>query len=138
MPALPPLMSKFVGVASYAPTYFYELLDDEVESDSSSIGDVAPSHHPSWECAMADAPGLPLVVAKSLQTHTHPDPCAGALAIAQEHCKELRHRRHNQPPPAPACSAHHDAPRARNPTSGARGHARQVQRDIMDGRNYPP
>ena len=41
---LPPLISKFMGMASYAPTYFYELIDDEDESDGSSIGDVAPSH----------------------------------------------------------------------------------------------
>ena len=53
----PLLTSELVGMASYAPTIFHELLDDKVESDSSSIGDVAPSHRPSWECAMADAPG---------------------------------------------------------------------------------
>ena len=53
----PPLTSEFMGMASYAPTYFYKLLDDEVESDGSSIGDVAPGHHPSQECAMADASG---------------------------------------------------------------------------------
>ena len=40
-----PLTSKFVGMASYAPTTFHELLDDEVESDESRIDDVAPSHH---------------------------------------------------------------------------------------------
>ena len=62
----PPLTSEFVGMASYAPTTFHELLDDEVESDGSSIGDVTPSHCPSRECAMADAPGKPLVVAESL------------------------------------------------------------------------
>jgi len=39
-----PLTSKFVGMASYAPTTFHELLDDEGESDGSSIDDVAPSH----------------------------------------------------------------------------------------------
>ena len=43
----PPLTSEFMGMASYAPTYFYELVDDEVESDGSSIGGVAPSHRPS-------------------------------------------------------------------------------------------
>ena len=42
-----PLISEFMGMASYAPTTFHELLDDEVESDGSSIGDVAPSHCPS-------------------------------------------------------------------------------------------
>ena len=36
-----------LGAPKYAPTYFYELVDDEVESDGSSIGDVAPSHRPS-------------------------------------------------------------------------------------------
>ena len=82
MLTLPPLTSKFVGMASYAPTYFYALVDDEVGSDGSSIGDVAPSHHLSWECTMADAPGKPLVVAESLQTHTPLDPRAGALALA--------------------------------------------------------
>ena len=42
-----PFMSKFVGMASYAPTYFYELLDNEVGSDGSSVGDMAPGHFPS-------------------------------------------------------------------------------------------
>ena len=55
--ASPPLTSEFVGMASYAPIYFYKLLDDEAESDSSSIGDVEPNHRPSLECAMVDAPG---------------------------------------------------------------------------------
>ena len=53
----PPLMSEFMGMASYAPTYFLDLMDDDVESDGSSIGDVVPSHRPSWECVMVDAPG---------------------------------------------------------------------------------
>ena len=54
----PPLTSKFVGMASYAPISFYDLMDDDVESDGSSIDYVvAPSHPLSWECAMADAPG---------------------------------------------------------------------------------
>ena len=52
----PPLMSEFVGMASYAPTCFLDLMDDDVETDGSSISDVAPSHRLSWECAMADAP----------------------------------------------------------------------------------
>ena len=63
---LPLLTSEFMGMASYAPTYFYELIDDEVESDGSSIGDVAPSHHPSQECAMADALGQSTMVVESL------------------------------------------------------------------------
>ena len=53
----PPLTSEFVGMASYAPTCFLDLMDDDVESDGSNNGDVAPSHRPSWVCAMADAPG---------------------------------------------------------------------------------
>ena len=89
MLAQSPLTSEFMGMASYAPTTFHELLDDEVESDGSSIGDVAPSHRPSQECAMADALGQPPVVAKSLQTHTPLDPHAGALALAQKHVEEL-------------------------------------------------
>ena len=122
--APPPLTSEFVGMASYAPTTFHEILDDEVESDGSSISDVAPSHRPSRECAMANALGQVPVVAESLQTHTHLDPRADALACAQAHGEELRQRRQNQLPPAPARSAHHDAPRACNPVSGTRGHAR--------------
>ena len=85
----PPLTSKFVGIASYAPTCFYELLDDEVESDGSSISDMAPGHQPSRECAMADALGQPPVVAESVQTNTPPDPRVGALALVQGHIKEL-------------------------------------------------
>ena len=34
--------------------------------------------------------------------------------------------------------AHHAVPRARNLVSGARGRARQVLRNIMDGGNDPP
>ena len=66
MPAPPLLISKFVGMASYAPTYFLDLMDDDVESSGSSIDDVAPSHRPSRECAMVDALGQPPVVAESL------------------------------------------------------------------------
>ena len=87
---------------------------------------------------MADALGQPSVIAESLQTHTPLDPRAEALACAQEHDEELQRRRQNQPPPTPVRSAHHDAPRAHNPASGARGHARQVQRNIMDRGNDPP
>ena len=40
-----PLTSKFMGMAGYAPASFHDLIDDEVESNDSSIGDVvAPSH----------------------------------------------------------------------------------------------
>jgi hypothetical protein len=67
MLAPPPLTSEFVGMASYAPTSFHELLYDDIESDGSSIGDVmAPSHPLSRECAMAEAPGQPPVVAESI------------------------------------------------------------------------
>jgi len=41
----PPLTSEFVGIVSYSPASFHDLVDDEVESDGASIGDVvAPSH----------------------------------------------------------------------------------------------
>ena len=73
-----------------------------------------------------------------MQTHTPLDPRAGALTLAQGHAEELQQRRQNQPPPAPARLAHHAAPRACNPASGARDHVRQVQRNIMDGGNDPP
>ena len=67
MLALPPLTFEFMGMASYAPASFHDLMDDKVESDGSSIGDVvAPSHPLSQECAMADALGQPPVVAESL------------------------------------------------------------------------
>ena len=64
--AAPPLTSEFVVMASYAPTCFLDLMDDDVESDGSSIGDVAPSHRPSRECTMVDASGQPPMVAESL------------------------------------------------------------------------
>jgi len=89
-----PLTSKFVGMTDYAPASFHDLRDDDVESDGSSIGDVvAPSHPLSCECAMADAPGQPLVMVECLQTHTPLDPHADALACAQAHGEELRQRR---------------------------------------------
>ena len=67
MLAPPPLTSEFMGMASYAPASFHDLMDDDVESDGSSIGDVVASSHPlSRECAMADAPRQPLVVVESL------------------------------------------------------------------------
>ena len=65
MPAPPPLASEFVGMASYAPTCFLDLMDDDGESDGSSIGKMAPSHRPSRECAMADALGHPPAEAES-------------------------------------------------------------------------
>ena len=63
----PPLTSEFMGMAGHTPASFHDLMDDEVESDGSSIGDVvAPSQPLSWECAMANAPGQPPVVVESL------------------------------------------------------------------------
>ena len=54
----PPLTYEFMGMAGYTPTSFYDLMDDEVESDGSSIDDVvAPGHPLSPECAMTDASG---------------------------------------------------------------------------------
>ena len=51
----PPLTSDFGGMVGYAPASFHDLLDDEVENNGSSIGNVvAPSHTLSWEYAMAD------------------------------------------------------------------------------------
>ena len=83
MLAPPPLTSEFMGMASYAPASFHDLMDEDVESDGSSIsGVVTPSHPLSWECAMADALGQPSVVAESLQTDTPLDPRAEALAHA--------------------------------------------------------
>ena len=122
MLAPPPLTSEFMGMASYAPASFRDLKDDEVESDSSSIGDVmGPSHPLSQECAMVNAPGQPPVVAESLQTHTPPDPRANALVCALVHGEELRQRRQNQPPPALTRSVQHAAPRVWNLVSRARG-----------------
>ena len=46
MLTLPPLASEFVGMAGYAPASFHDLIDDEVESNGSSIGDVMAPGHP--------------------------------------------------------------------------------------------
>jgi len=43
---LPPLMSEFMGMAGYAPASFHNLIDDEVKSDGSSIGDVMAPGQP--------------------------------------------------------------------------------------------
>ena len=79
MPAPPPLTSEFVGMASYARTYFLDLMDDDGESDGSSISDMAPSHHPSWEYAMVDPLGHPPTEAKFSWTHAPPGPHAETL-----------------------------------------------------------
>ena len=71
----PPLTSEFVGMPGCAPASFHDIVDDEIESDGSSIGDaMAPGHPMSQECAMVDAPGQPLEVVEYLQTHTSLDP----------------------------------------------------------------
>ena len=68
---LPPLTSEFVGMVGYTPASFHDLIDKEVESDGSSIGDImTPSHPLSWECAIADVPGQLPEVVESQQTHT--------------------------------------------------------------------
>jgi len=57
MLASPPLTSEFMGMVDYAPASFHDLMDDDVESDGSSIGDVMASSHPlSREYTMVDAP----------------------------------------------------------------------------------
>ena len=89
MLAPPPLTFEFVGMVSYAPTCFLDLMDDDVGSDGSSIGDVAPNHRPSRECAMADTLGQPPGVMKSLQTHAPPDPHAETFELTREHGEEL-------------------------------------------------
>ena len=37
MLTLPPLTSKFMGMASYAPASFHDLMDDEVESNGEEL-----------------------------------------------------------------------------------------------------
>ena len=92
----PPLTIEFVGMADYAPASFHDLMDDDVESDGSSIDNVMASSHPlSRECAMTEASGQPPVVVESLQTHTPQNPRVDALACAQAHGEELRQRRQN-------------------------------------------
>ena len=76
-------------MASYGPTYFLDIMDDDIGSDGSSIGDVEPYHCLSREYAMADALGQPPVVVESTQTHTPLDPRAEALTSAQAHAEEL-------------------------------------------------
>ena len=133
-----PLTSEFVGMASYAPTCFLDLMDDDVESDGSSIDDVVPSHHLSWECAMVDAPGHPPAEAESSQTHTPLDPRAETPVLIWEHNEELRQQWLNQPLTTPARSPPHTALRAHKPASDARGHTRRVQRNTMDWGNDSP
>ena len=85
----PPLTSEFMGMASYAPTCFLDIMDDDAGSDDSSIGDVAPSHRPSREYAMADAPKQPSGVTGSSRTHTPPGPHAETPELTCEHGEDL-------------------------------------------------
>ena len=85
-----PLTYEFVGMASYAPTYFLDIMDDDARSDGSSIGDVAPSHRPSRECAMADAPEQPPGVTESSRTHAPPGPHVETPKLTCEHGEDLR------------------------------------------------
>ena len=121
-----PLTFEFVGLTSFAPTTFHNLPDDEGESDGSSIGDVAPSHRPSWECAVADPLGHPLAKAESSRTHTSPNPHTETPELTLEHGEELRQRWLHQPPTAPARLAHHTAPRVHRLASSAWGRTCQV------------
>ena len=85
-----PLTSEFVGMESYAPTYFLDITDDDVGSDGSSIGDVAPSHRPSRECAMVDALELPPGVTESSRTHAPLGPHAETPDLTCEHGEDPR------------------------------------------------
>jgi hypothetical protein len=80
-----PLTSEFVGMVSYAPTCFLDIMDDDVGSNGSSIGDVAPSHRRSREYAAADAVERPLGVTESFRTHAPPSPHAETPELTREH-----------------------------------------------------
>ena len=86
--APPPLTSEFVGMASYAPTCFLDIMDDDIGSDGSSIGDMAPSHCLSWECAMIDALERSPGATESSRTHAPPGPHAETLELTREHGEE--------------------------------------------------
>ena len=86
----PPLASEFKGMVSYAPTCFLDIMDDDVRSDDSSIGDVAPSHRRSREYAVADALKQPLGVTESFRTHAPPGPHAETPELTREHRENLR------------------------------------------------
>ena len=118
-----PLTSEFMGMASYAPTYFLDIMDDDVRSDGSSIGNVAPSHRLSRECAMTDALGQPPGATESSQTHAPLGPHTETSELTREHEEELRRQWPHQPPTAPARSACYTTPRAHGPANGTRGHA---------------
>ena len=85
-----PPTSEFVGMASYGPSCFLDIMDDDVGSDDSSIGDVAPSHRPSHECAMTDAPELPPGVTESTRTHAPSGPHVETHELTREHGEDLQ------------------------------------------------
>ena len=123
---VPPLpTSKFVGMASYGPTCFLDIMDDDVGSLSQ-------------ECAMTDAPEQPLGATESSRTHASPGPHTETSELTREHEEELQRQWPHQPPTMPARSARYAAPRARGPANGARGHARQVHLNTTDRGTDPP
>ena len=77
-------------MASYAPTCFLNIMDDDVGSDGSSIGDVVPSHHRSREYAVADALEQPPRVTESFRTHSPPGPHTETPELTREHREDLR------------------------------------------------
>ena len=79
-----------MGMASYAPTCFLDIMDDDVGSDGSSIGDVASSHRRSREYAAADDTERPLGVTESFWTHAPPGPHAETPELTREHGEDLR------------------------------------------------
>ena len=85
-----PLMSEFMGMESYAPTCFLDIMDDDIGSDGSSIGDVAHSHRWSREYAAVDAPERPLGVTESFWTHAPPGPHTETPELTREHGEDLR------------------------------------------------
>ena len=85
----PPPTSEFVGMASYGPTCFLDIMDDDVWSDGSSISDVAPSHRSSQEYAMMDAPEQPPGATESSQTHAPLGPHTETSELTREHEEEL-------------------------------------------------
>ena len=78
-----------MGMASYGPTCFLDIIDDDAGSDDSSIGDVAPSHRPSRKRAMPDASEQPPRATESSRTHASPSPHTETSELTREHEEEL-------------------------------------------------
>ena len=68
---------------------------------------------------MVETPGHPPAEAESSQTHTSSNSHAETLELTWEHGEELRQQWLHQPPTARARLAHHTAPCAHKPVSGA-------------------